>query len=515
MKQRPAKAIIKSPILPRFRSQASNPEILEPKLKKFADETTNDIIEINDTVIPKIRRDIGILSEESKFSKPKISQEVSKNAAKIIEEDKSKFQENINWTDGKRIFVNKLPFYSKDAIKPYFITLDDILSSTLNKTGEIPENLQQALFSTFIFEQPVIQKLIDTKIPVIVMRNRENTDFASIRKDKYYNNLTYVFPDIGPVGYGIFHAKLMLLKFQTFLRVVISSANITDIDWNIYSQVIWLQDFKLTKTREENEKSQFYQDLYGFLKRCYPPDGELPLSLNDYDFSDSAVDIVPSISGKFDSESAKKYGYFKIAEITKKSEISFDMEFPPILTYQTSSLGLPKHTFMSEFYQAFCGYLNSKIMKEITQYFEIIYPTEAYIKNCIAGAQYASEVVLFRNMYSSMEFPKNSLFKLDSIHTHKSYERQLFHAKVAILSRRHKLSDESILYFGSHNFTASAWGRFDKFSMQLIINNFELGVIFKPQKNSAEMKQRIVDSMMFNTNPEKYFINEKPWIFEN
>ena len=43
------------------------------------------------------------------------------------------------------------------------------------------------------------------------------------------------------------------------------------------------------------------------------------------------------------------------------------------------------------------------------------------------------------------------------------FEGNLFHAKIMIVNDDdNKISDNSLLYFGSHNFSPSAWGNVEK-----------------------------------------------------
>lgn len=43
-----------------------------------------------------------------------------------------------------------------------------------------------------------------------------------------------------------------------------------------------------------------------------------------------------------------------------------------------------------------------------------------------------------------------------------------------------KITDDTILYFGSHNFSAAAWGNLEKNETQIAIANWEIGVLFGP-----------------------------------
>src|SRR5438876_576170 len=45
------------------------------------------------------------------------------------------------------------------------------------------------------------------------------------------------------MGHGCFHAKLMILIYGGWMRVVISSANLISHDWEISENVVFIQDF--------------------------------------------------------------------------------------------------------------------------------------------------------------------------------------------------------------------------------------------------------------------------------
>ena len=61
-----------------------------------------------------------------------------------------------------------------------------------------------------------------------------------------------------------------------------------------------------------------------------------------------------------------------------------------------------------------------------------------------------------------------------------------------------EISDDSLLYFGSHNFSPSAWGNQEKKDTQLHTANWELGIVFPPGKDTQALKRRIADTMVFN-----------------
>ena len=46
------------------------------------------------------------------------------------------------------------------------------------------------------------------------------------------------------------------------------------------------------------------------------------------------------------------------------------------------------------------------------------------------------------------------------------------------------IDDDTIIYLGSHNLTKAAWGKFVKNYSKYCLNNYELGILFPPVKNS-------------------------------
>jgi hypothetical protein len=63
------------------------------------------------------------------------------------------------------------------------------------------------------------------------------------------------------MGHGCFHAKLMILIYDEWIRVVISSANLISHDWEISENIVFVQDFP-----RYNENNTTNNDLHLFAK---------------------------------------------------------------------------------------------------------------------------------------------------------------------------------------------------------------------------------------------------------
>ena len=93
----------------------------------------------------------------------------------------------------------------------------------------------------------------------------------------------------------------------------------------------------------------------------------------------------------------------------------------------------------------------------------------------------ASSIILQEQFWEDVpDYPKRSFHHLQG--TPAQLDRNLFHAKILIVNDKEtdQINDNSLLYFGSHNFSPSAWGNIEKAGTQLHTANWELGVAFPP-----------------------------------
>jgi hypothetical protein len=56
------------------------------------------------------------------------------------------------------------------------------------------------------------------------------------------------------------------------------------------------------------------------------------------------------------------------------------------------------------------------------------------------------------------------------------------------------INDDTVIYFGSHNCTRSAWGKLEKGNSKISLSNTELGCVYPARLGSAEVKKNIVRS---------------------
>lgn len=155
-------------------------------------------------------------------------------------------------------------------------------------------------------------------IPVMVVHSDDQTQIEVSRiPNKMHIKRPYL-----PLPYGTCHGKIMLIKYPSFLRLVVSTANLLSIDYENKTQGIWTQDFPLKINSENMENSpastdtsslspvasDFKETLFDYIKRL-----ELDASfLHNYDFKDVKVVLITSVPGYHSGKSLNKYGHLKV-----------------------------------------------------------------------------------------------------------------------------------------------------------------------------------------------------------
>ena len=130
----------------------------------------------------------------------------------------------------------------------------------------------------------------------------------------------------------------MLLEFDDRLRVVITSANLYVMDWELLSQVIWFQDFFPVEKGEaaaEESKNDFKEYLVTYMNDIYPKNVKTKevhrqkIDLEKYDFSTASAYLLASINGRHNGEKLTRYGQNRFGALVKEGIGSSDK----VLTY--------------------------------------------------------------------------------------------------------------------------------------------------------------------------------------
>ncbi|CAB4492612.1 uncharacterized protein OCT59_015862 [Rhizophagus irregularis] len=276
--------------------------------------------------------------------------EDKKNVKRLKKDDnRSDNKTNINHVIIEKIGPQFLDGVTKLTYVPGYngdyIRFDEIIQKN---------QLKSAFFCAMTIEFSWLLENLPKNISIVVAKHwdPENGDSQGVFCIPN-TNILLVHPPMSSMGHGCFHAKLMILIYDEWIRVVISSANLISHDWEISENIVFIQDFP-----RYNENNIINNDLHLFAKEL--KDYLLAMGLKShiidklpqYDYSKAKAIIIPSIPGAYKGiDDVKKYGHGRLSQIVKNICEYEDVE----LECQSSSLGSITPEFLNEFYRSAKG----------------------------------------------------------------------------------------------------------------------------------------------------------------
>ncbi|KAF9151976.1 hypothetical protein BG015_005947 [Linnemannia schmuckeri] len=354
-------------------------------------------------------------------------------------------------------------------------------------------HLTKAILTTMDLEEEWLNAYIPHSIPQCRVKTWKARD-DQVKGYQTIEKALYVHPPLGE--FGSFHAKLMVLFYPTFVRIVISSANLVSHDWEQLVNTVYVQDFEMLSSDSPEQLGEFGSTLLAFLTAMELPE-KIIRAVRRVDLRPAKVVLIPAVHGWHRVDARHTYGIARLAQVmrTRTTETQeWDME------YQTSSLGKLTVKFLAELYRASRGFTPRPRIKvhvdERVPPIKIVFPTLDHVANSRLGELGAGTVCLRREFWNSNTFPRAVMHDFELVGRHKG---SLMHTKVILakaaqpkqtLSSRppppsndpRKLA--GWFYVGSANCTESAWGTMsnkrsgDLQGLCVNIRNWELGVVY-------------------------------------
>ena len=185
------------------------------------------------------------------------------------------------------------------------------------------------------------------------------------------------------------------------------------------------------------------------------------------------------------------------------------------IIYQCTSFGRLYPKLVTEFIMNIMGgkiNFNDVLQKQRLKY---IFPESEQVLATHLGSNTNCLKLREDFWFDNKDFPRYLFHKFDYKDTCEKYTKNVHHSKVMIIKEKDKeIDDNTAIYLGSHNMSGGAWGVLQRAGKTFFIGNYELGVMFKPKEGTKEMKQRIVDSLLYTIDPQVYDLQtEKPFLF--
>jgi tyrosyl-DNA phosphodiesterase-1 len=111
---------------------------------------------------------------------------------------------------------------------------------------------------------------------------------------------------------GSSHSKILLLVYRDFLRLVVTSCNMMDIDTVLGDNHWYIHDLPKLSSRATSEPSSFEAGLLAHLQALGTPDPFLNSIRGMYDYSTVKVHLVTSVPGVCSGLKAEKHGLLRL-----------------------------------------------------------------------------------------------------------------------------------------------------------------------------------------------------------
>ncbi|KAJ1976373.1 hypothetical protein H4R35_002734 [Dimargaris xerosporica] len=395
-----------------------------------------------------------------------------------------------------------------------------------------PKTLQKAVLTSFVVDRQWLKAQLPAGISLCLVEHWSPNQGQCQGVARVDAHTVLVHPPMPRTNFGCFHAKLMLLYYPGFLRVVVNSANLIPLDWDVMDNVIFCQDFPTQDASPASlqpsptHATEFGQTLHRFLEHCAVPT-QARTSLQQYNFSTARTQMAHLVAQHYPPLSS-----------TSDTDATSDPPQPHFsIEFQASSIGRLNQNWLPRFYKCLCGITPStqpespKAKQQVQEYFSAVYPSLETVKDSRYGPNGATSLFLNEKMYSSLEY--KSCFK-DCISRRPG---RLMHSKV-ITARSIVAPADSAdpayawFYIGSHNLSPSAWGTViqprhvqgrplganGQPMPQLHIRNYELGIIQFADPDPSDTAARLASNAHwqppFLSPAPAYTTTDEPWMAE-
>ncbi|GAA5886232.1 hypothetical protein JCM5296_003529 [Sporobolomyces johnsonii] len=441
-----------------------------------------------------------------------------------------------------------LRFWDGEIRRVHNVHVPDSTSlSFLDLIGPQP-TLVAAIVSAYCLDPTWVAQHFPAKCPLLLLmpRGKGDTQAPLCEVSVKPNTYRVIPPDNAPGPYGgCMHTKLMIYYHADFCRIIIPTANAVDYDWSHIDNAVYIHDFPLLPSAAADPSplrnpthTQFSRSFVEVLRKLGTPKRFASFASN-YDFSNSAgVRLVHSLQGKYtDRDEWDKGG--GLASLAKAvASLGFSQGGHWEIEATGSSIGRYTPTWLSQMLGACSGihpasyFGRSKgatVPPQLPQQrsgqpvnlpIKIVYPTSDEINATHNGIGGGGTIFCPTKTWNASNFPKHLFYRGQS-----KRARVAAHTKMILAMRKvnpeapsrssFPEQHEGWLYLGSHNFTASAWGNLQNGAggPQLVINNYELGVVIPIRADSAqELETKATELVTYRRPLAKYSAGDKPWM---
>ena len=382
------------------------------------------------------------------------------------------------------IFLTTVTAAPETHSDPLSITFQEILDSSL---GELESSVQFNFMVDigWLLAQYAFAKC--SQQPLLILYGQDMEGLSDINKKR--PNVTSVKVNI-PTPIGCHHTKMMLMFYKdNSMRVVVSTANLYEDDWDNRVQGLWISDQLpplaegLSHTTHGESSTKFRRDLMAYLIHYNIPKLQPVIAkMRGIDFSSVNVFFVSSVPGSHrDSGNGFQYGHPRLGSLLTANSAPIDDSNPIIL--QCSSIGTLGNS--SSAYLA--GEIAASFRKDSAPVgirrlpsVKLIYPSLNNVISSHDGMAGGGCLPYNGQTHDKQRWLNDHLCQWKA--TTRNRNRAMPHIKCYC-----RFSDRGLYWFvlTSANLSRSAWGAMTKaaktLNPTLRINSYEAGVAFFPR----------------------------------
>jgi tyrosyl-DNA phosphodiesterase-1 len=194
--------------------------------------------------------------------------------------------------------------------------------------------------------------------------------------------------------FGTHHTKMMFLRYDCGLRVVIHTANLIARDWDQKTQGVWMSPiFKPlapNQTTADVSQTSFKTDLLEYLNAYNSKEIDYWSQLiKRHDLSSAKVFLIGSVPGRHIQDNKSKFGHLKLRKILNSfgpSTKNVDSSWPLIAQFSSiGSLGPTAESWLtSEFLISLSTVCSGKSSLTKPQ-LKLIFPSVEDVRNSLEG----------------------------------------------------------------------------------------------------------------------------------
>ncbi|KAI1259621.1 phospholipase D/nuclease [Xylariaceae sp. FL1019] len=296
---------------------------------------------------------------------------------------------------------------------------------------------------------------------------------------------------------GSAHTKALLLVYPDFLRIVITSCNMMDIDTELGDNHWYLHDVPKLRRPTKSSSTQFEANLLSHMEALGAPEVFLSSVRGQYDYSSVKVHLITSVPGTHSGAKAEQHGLLRLRRVMRKLNTDLGKQYSSTdlgLEVCTASIGNLTPKWLHSFYDCLRGSedLGPNSDTSAVPNMKIFFPTTQDVESAsIQARQGASNIGCHMRPWKDAPVSIKNLFR-----RYQSKDKGcLFHQKF-ILAYNPRDPDQSpyFVYVGSANLSQSAWGALEHdrrgnkatSDMKLVkMSNFECGVLIQGDTISA------------------------------